>query len=81
MDQCDIEDMLHRHRRQRWRPWRCLCGFGHPCPPRRLATEERLKLQTRARMAVVMEQLRRQADRERNSRAVSPVEPGTNHGR
>ncbi|GAA1803332.1 hypothetical protein GCM10009835_22790 [Planosporangium flavigriseum] len=64
MDQRDISDMLRRHRRQKWRPWRCRCGFRHPCPPRLLAQEKQVKLDTRARMEVVMEQLRRQAGQE-----------------
>ncbi|MGC9668127.1 hypothetical protein ACNTMW_16420 [Planosporangium sp. 12N6] len=37
----------------------------HPCPPSQLAREEQVKLDTRARMEIVMEQLRRQADAER----------------
>jgi hypothetical protein len=66
MDQRDINDMLQRHRRQWWRPWLCRCGLHHPRPPRRLAKEEQIKLDTRARMEVVMKQLREQADQGRH---------------
>jgi hypothetical protein len=65
VDYRDIDDMLRRHRRQRLRPWLCRCGLRHACPPRRLAKEEQIKLDTRARMEVVMKQLREQADQGR----------------
>jgi len=47
VDERDVEDLLTRHRRRRWRRWLCRCGLRHPCGARRVALDERRRLDTR----------------------------------
>ena len=48
MDPREIEPMLTRHRRRRFRPWKCRCGLRYPCGAREVALTERRRLITRA---------------------------------
>ena len=48
MDERDVEDLLARHHRRRWRRWRCLCGLHHPCGARLVGLDERRRRDVRA---------------------------------
>ena len=48
MDPCEIEPMLARHRRRRFRPWLCRCGLRYPCGPRLVALDEKQRQVTQA---------------------------------
>ena len=55
MDAAEIEPMLTRHHRGRFRPWLCRCGLRYPCGPRLLALDERLHVQARAAQERIVE--------------------------
>ena len=48
MDPREIEPMLVRHHRRRFKPWLCRCGLRYPCGAREVALTELDRLYTRA---------------------------------